>query len=331
MANRTRKITTIEEGDGVELDAAETPATSQEQTVAERLAELLARDGAECVSRIYRDNPKNAQNKREFLERVDEFVEEDYLAENWGGGRYVVYYKYRDENGESRSTTLTFAISDIHKGAKMAGATVAPVKQENGLLGAFIGNMTAEKMAGALAIVEAVKKIFAPPPPPVDFTELIKAFAAPRGPSVGDAVLIKALEGVNRPAPAPAPSILTQIKELNEVKELLNDSNNSESGGDTMDYFVKMGLQMLPVLLNKNAGNFEATGAAVRGNEFINGLIQNDPDLAGKFINAAAEKYGVEAAQKLAAGFGYSFEPAQENKQIESEAGATAQAEPVKG
>lgn len=326
---RTRKITTIEDtADAVELETVETPPPrGDEMTVAEKLAELMQQDGTECVSRIYKENTRNPQEKRVYLERKDFFVDEEYLAENWGGGRYVVYYKYIDVDGTRRQTSLTFSISDVYKGSRMSGGTVDAPKSENGLLGAFLGNMTPEKMAGALALVEGVKRLLAPPPPPVDVTELIKALAAPRAPSVGDAVLIKALEGVNRPAPAPAPSILTQLKELQEVKDIISNSETSQSGGD-MDTLIKIGLQMLPGLLQKNGGDYQATGAAVRDNPAITGLIANDPELAGRFITAAADKYGIEAAQKLAAGFGYSYEPAPAETSTET---AEITAEPKKG
>lgn len=327
-----KKITTIEE----EQEAAEnTPFIGNDQeaeeiggegaSVAERLADLIDATNAECISRIYKEDLRTgARGPREFLERVDSFCDEEYLAEKYGGGRYVIRYEYK-ENGQRKKTTIPFIISGDYRPKTSAPVPVqAPAKSD--ALGAFLGNLTAEKIGGIIAAIQGIKAIFAPPPPPVDMTELIKALATPRGPSVGDAVLIKALEGVNRPAPAPAPSILQQIKEINEVKEILGASNN-DAGGDSMDKFINIGLSMLPALLQRNGGNYAAAGAAVRENPFINGLIEKDPELLGRFCAATADKYGEQAARDLAAGFGYSYEntaPEQaETPQIETQPAAT--------
>ena len=329
-----KKITTIEE-----TEAATTPQQyelpgeieddfgSEGQSVAERLADLMEATGADCISRIYKeDYRQQGRGPREFLERVDNFVDEEYIAENYGGGRYVIRYEWK-ENGQRKKTTIPFIISGDYR-AKNAAPVPVQGATKTDALGAFLGNLTAEKIGGIMAAIQGIKAIFAPPPPPVDMTELIKALAAPRQ-NIGDAVLIKALEGVNRPAPAPAPSLLEQIKQINEVKDILG-AENSAGGNDTMDKFINMGLSMLPALLQRNGGNYQAAGAAVKENPFINSLIEKDPELLSRFCAATADKYGEQAARDLAAGFGYSYEntaqEAETTPQIENKA-----AEPPKG
>lgn len=310
---RTRKITTIEEQPDENEQTPVAVPIEQEQheavelSVSERIAEIKARGELdECISRVYEIT---GTKTREFIAKVDDLIEEDYLAENFGPGKYAVLYTYKSE-GVRKQTSQNFAVSSAYKGAKNASPVLASAQPQNGLLAGLLGNMTAaEKVTAAVALIEGVKKIFAPPPPPVDLTELLKVIAANRAPALGDAVIMKAME-MNRPAPVPAPSILEQIKQLNEVKELLKTEENAESGGDNMNFFIEQGLKLLPALLQKNGGSYQAAGAAVKDNPIITGLIQNDPELAGQFINAAAEKYGTEAAKQLAAGFGYSFEPA---------------------
>lgn len=329
-----KKITTIEEeaenaitapfvtlGD----DSAEEMA-GEGSSVAERLADLIEATNAECISRIYREDLRSGRGPREFLERVDAFCDEEYLAENYGGGRYVIRYEYK-ENGQRKKTSIPFVISGDYRPKNTALAPVQGMAKMDAI-SAFFGNLTAEKVGGIMAAIQGIKAIFAPPPPPVDMTELIKALAAPRQ-NIGDAVLIKALEGVNRPAQAPAPSILQQIKEINEVKEILGASDDA-GGNDSMDKFINMGLSMLPALLQRNGGNYQAAGAAVKDNPFINSLIEKDPDLLARFCEATRDKYGEQAARDLAAGFGWSYETAAQEQaatqQIENKT-----AEPPKG
>lgn len=316
MARNNKKNPSIELtlNDGVEDEQNAVEVRSgQELTVAERLAEYLAQDGCECVSRIYREDRRNPSQAREFLERVDNFVEEEYLADKWGGGSYVVRYQYKGNDGVRKSTSLSFRISDMYKGANVSAPTVAAPAPKTGLLGAFLQDLTTEKVAGMVALVEGVKKIFAPS---IDMTEVLKLAAAPRTPSIGEAVVLKALEGVNKPAQVatPAPSIIAQIKEVAQIKELLGNNEDENRGGDDMSVLAKMALSLLPDILKKNNNNYEAAGAAVKDNPAVVAALQNDPELAGEFLNAVAnsKNYGVEAAKKLALGFGYEFEPAPE-------------------
>lgn len=307
-----KRITTIEEEAAtpapVEMlgdDTAAEEIGGEGSSVAERLADLMEATGADCISRIYKEDYRNGgRGPREFLERVDSFVDEEYIAENYGGGRYVIRYEWK-ENGQRKKTTIPFIISGDYR-PKAAAPVPVQGTPKTDALGAFLGNLTAEKIGGIMAAIQGIKAIFAPPPPPVDMTELIKALAAPRQ-NIGDAVLIKALEGVNRPAAAPAPSLLQQIKEINEVKEILG-ADDSAGGNDSMDKFINMGLSMLPALLQRNGGNYQAAGAAVKDNPFINSLIEKDPDLLARFCEATRDKYGEQAARDLAEGFGWTYE-----------------------
>lgn len=313
MARKSKQIElTLNDGVDEEQNIVES-RSDQELTVAERLAEYLTQDGCECVSRIYREDRRNPSQVREFLERVDYFVEEEYLADKWGGGSYVVRYQYK-KDGERKSTSLSFRISDIYKGSNVAAPTVAAPATKTGFLGDFLQDLTTQKVAGMVALVEGVKKIFAPS---IDMTEVLKLAAAPRTPSIGEAVVLKALEGVNKPAQVatPAPSIIAQIKEVAQIKELLGNNNEDENrGGDEMSVIAKIALNLLPEILKKNNGNYEAAGASVKNNPAVVDALRADPELAGEFLNAVAnsKNYGVEAAKKLALGFGYEFEPAPE-------------------
>lgn len=309
----SRKKTIMIEDDVTEAASAQPSAateiesddTGEESSVIERLADLMESTGADCISRIYKEDMRKGGGPREFIERVDSFVEEDYLAETYGPGRYVIRYEYK-RNGERKKTTIPFAISGDYRPKNGAAVPMSATVQKD-TVSAFLSNLNAEKVAGIMAAIQGIKAIFAPPPPPVDLTELLKAVAAPRTLPVSDAVLIKAMD-MQRPLPPPQLSLLEQVKQVNQIKELLGAENES-AGGDSMDTVIKIGLSMLPALLQKNGGNYQATGAAARENPMIRGLIENDPELMGKFCEAAANRYGEQAARELADGFGYTFEP----------------------
>jgi hypothetical protein len=221
----------------------------------------------------------------------------------------MVFYIYRDKDGKRVQTSENFNISELYRGARDNVPARADRAPAGGFLGGFLENMTAEKVAGVVAAIQGLKAIFAPPPPPVDMTELIKALAAPKQ-NVGDAVLIKAMEMTRPAAPAPvaAPSMLQQIKDIQAVKELLNDSASSAGGNDTMDMIINAGLKMLPAILAQHGGNYQQAGAAVRENPLISGMVEKDPELLGEFCAAVRDKYGAQAARDVAAGYGFTFD-----------------------
>ena len=186
----------------------------------------------------------------------------------------------------------------------------APVPQQAPTISGLLGGLTSEKITAGVMLLKTVRDILAPPAPPVDLTRLIEVFAANnKAQTVSDAVMIKAMDSLQQQKSGA--SISQQLQDLKAIRELANDVNTNESeSGDTMD-FIKMGLSLLPALLQKQNGDFRATGAAVKDNALINTLISDNPDLATKFFESAAAKYGVEQAKQLAAGFGYNIE--QEN------------------
>lgn len=275
-----------------------------ELTASERIAEIKARGEIQGVkSRIYAVTSKG----REFVGTHDDIAEDDFLAEKYGPGKYLVFYIYRDKDGKRVQTSENFTISELYRGTR--DNVPAQAAHAHGVtLGGFLENITAEKVAGIMAAVQGLKAIFAPPPPPVDMTELIKALAAPKQ-NIGDAVLIKAME-MTRPAPQPvaAPSMLQQIKDIQAVKELLSDSGEAAGGNDTMNMLVNAGLKMLPAILAQHGGNYQQAGAAVRDNPLISGMIEKDPELLGEFCAAVRDKYGAQAAKDLAAGYGFTFD-----------------------
>lgn len=304
------KKTLIEETPVIETPVIQTEETEEaearevyELSASERIAEIKARGEIQGVtSRIYAITNKG----REFVGKHDDIAEDDYLAEKYGPGKYMVFYIYRDKDGHRVQTSENFNISELYRGTR-DNVPAQAARANGGTLGGFLENITAEKVAGIMAAVQGLKAIFAPPPPPVDMTELIKALAAPKQ-NIGDAVLIKAME-MSRPAPAPVatPSMLQQIKDIQAVKELLNDSAESAGGNDTMNMLVNAGLKMLPAILAQHGGNYQQAGAAVRDNPLISGMIEKDPELLGEFCAAVRDKYGADAARDLAAGYGYDF------------------------
>lgn len=318
MARKKNKL--IEDVDAAIIEAVRTPPPPiieepeepeetearevYELTASERIAEIKARGEIKDVtSRIYSITNKG----REFVGKYEDIAEDDYLAEKYGPGKYMVFYIYRDKDGRRVQTSENFNVSELYRGTRDNLPAQAANAPAGGFLGGFLQNLTAEKVTGIIAAVQGLKAIFAPPPPPVDMTELIKALAAPKK-NVGDEVLIKAME-MTRPAQptVAAPSMLQQIKDIQAIKDLLNDSAESAGGNDTMNMVINAGLKMLPAILAQHGGNYQQAGAAVRDNPLISGMIEKDPDLLVEFCAAVRDKYGAQAARDLAAGYGYEF------------------------
>ena len=342
MARRGKNLT--DEMDAAIIKAVTTPPPGSEEpeepeeaearevyelSASERIAEIKARGEIQGVlSRIYAITSKG----REFVGKYEDIAEDDYLAEKYGPGRYTVFYIYRDKDGKRVQTSENFNISELYRGTRdnvPANAARAPA---GGFLGGFLENMTAEKVAGVVAARQGIKAIFAPPPPPVDMTELIKALAAPKQ-NVGDAVLIKAMEMTRPAAPAPvaAPSMLQQIKDIQAVKELLNDSASSAGGNDTMSMIVEAGLKMLPDFIARYNGNYQQAGAAVRENPLISGFVEKDPELLAEFCAAVRDKYGAQAAKDLADGYGFTFDETTPAEAPQIETTTEQAAEPAAG
>lgn len=308
-----RRTTTIEEDseDKPEREVIGNVAVETIETVgesaAERIEAKMSAEGADPVSRIYREDLRKGSNeKREYLDTVYKYAGEEYIAENYGGGRYVVRYQWR-EKGDIKKSSLSFAISEDFRKKESQNLQSQP---QNNAINSFLNGLTETKILAIAGAVKAVKELFSPQ---IDMTELVKALAINRPQAVGDQVIIEALK-TQRPPEPPRPSLLSQIKEAQEAIDLLKGNENEEttSGSDTMDY-VKMGLQLLPMLLQKNGQDYEAAGREAKNMPFIEDLIREDQTLATKFIEAAKNKYGDQAAKQLANGFGWAYgeQPAQ--------------------
>ena len=95
---RKKTTTTVEE----------TEVTPEEQTtqvelgggqlsIAEKLAQIIDPENDELFCRIYKQSGNRNAPTREFIERVDGvLVDEEYIAENYGGGCYFVRYVFKE-------------------------------------------------------------------------------------------------------------------------------------------------------------------------------------------------------------------------------------------
>lgn len=292
---------------------------------------------ANLICRVYRDlgRAENGKILREFCGKFDTILDEQAIGEAFGPGKYCLQYTWRI-NGERKDTTRNYNIgrefAKFEKSkegaagvAANAPAVIPPqANAAGGLLGNLLGNLTADKVAAGVAILEGIKKFLAPPPAP-DYTPLFKMMLeSQRGQTVGDAVVIEALKQANKPA-APAPTVMEQINNLKAVRDAFAGDfaggENSNRGSDKMDMFIEMGLKYLPELLAKHNNNYNAVGAEVAKNNFVQNLIKSDHDLTQTFFAVAAEKYGKDAAMQLANGFGVQIdfndgEAAQQPQQI---------------
>lgn len=291
----------------------------------------------EVYGRIYRIiSPLESVGRpaREFVGKVEERVDEDYIGRIFGPGRYNIHYRVTRSDGSKFERDETFNIGQEYakKDVPQAPVKQAPAATFGGLdVGALLGGLTVEKITALGAAVKMFRDFIAPPQqPPIDVTKLLEIIAANTRPqSISDAVLIQAMQSLQKQNTPP--SLLQQMRELKEIKETLKDETAEETDGEggQMSFLLEQAFKYLPSLLAANKNNFQATGAQVRENPMVAGLIRNNPDLAQEFIERAALTYGRENAESLARGFGLQLTPApvqqqQENSQadgLESEAG----------
>ena len=278
----------------------------------------------EVYGRIYRIiSPLESVGRpaREFVGKVEERVDEDYIGRIFGPGRYNIHYRVTRSDGSKFERDETFNIGQEY--AKKDGPQ-QPVKQAaastlGGLdLGAVLGGLTVEKITAIGAGLKLIKDFLAPPPPPpaVDVAKLLEIFAANNRPQpVSDALLIQAMQSLQKTNTPP--SLLQQMRELKEIKETLKDETADETDGEggQMSFLLEQAFKYSPSLLAANKQDFRATGAQARELPMVAGIIRNNPDLATEFINRAAQQYGRENAQQLAAGFGLQLTPIQQQEQ----------------
>lgn len=274
-------------------------------------------DGVEVNGRIYRITTAMesvGRPGREFIGKVYELVDEEFIATNYGPGRYNIHYRMK-LNGKTYERDNTYNIGKEFAQAAQASKVTPPPPSNpaqapvlGGLdLGGLLGGLTVEKITAIGAAVKLIKEFLAPPPPPpqVDVTKLLEIIAANNRPqSVSDAVIIQAMQSLQKQNAQP--SLLQQVRELKEVKEALTDETAGDVDGEggQMNFLIEQAFKYLPSLLAAKQNNFQAVGREVSTNPMVAGLIRNNPDLATEFINRAAATYGPENAAALAAGFG---------------------------
>lgn len=290
-------------------------------------------NGEEINGRIYRLYPVSRAGNRpmtEFVGRVTEIVDEDFIGREFGPGNYRVIYRIKRASGESETKQFNVNIGQeyarFHKAPEMAPEApkaAAPVLGGGFDFAGLLAGLTAEKIAAIGLVLGKLKEFLAPPQPPkpdVDLTRLLEIMLSNnKQQSVSDAILIKAMDGMQKQAAAP--SVIEQLRQMKEIKEAFTEeleNENNQGDNEEMDFLINKAFQILPGLLAKKNNDYRAVGQEVSNNSFINGLIQDNPELAGKFFEEAIKKYGVENAQKLAAGFGYNLAPQQQTEAVKA-------------
>lgn len=283
-------------------------------TVESALDELLNQfdEGVEICGRVYRiTTPVDSVGKpsREAVGKVNEIVDEDYIGRTFGSGSYLIKYSLKDgTRTEYKSMTVHIGKEYDKFRTPKETAPAQAAAQIGGLdLGGILGSLTVEKLAVIGGLVKTVKEIFAPAQQPqVDMTRLMEIMLQNnKQQSVSDAVLVKCLDGMQKQNETP--SILDQVTQFKAIKDAMKDEfdDNDDEKGDTMNFFLEKAFEYLPALLQKNKNDYQAVGREARDNPLVKSIINSDPELTKKFFEKAVESYGVEAANQLAAGFGY--------------------------
>lgn len=288
----------------------------------------------EVYGRIYRiTSPVESVGRpaSEFVGKVAERVDEDYIGRYFGPGRYKIDWRITKSDGTKEKRNEIFNIGSEYaeiyaaeqakkakKAETVAPAPAAPLTLGGLDLGGILGGLTVDKITAIGAGLKLIKDFLAPPPPPpaVDVAKLLEIFAANNRPQpVSDALLIQAMQSLQKTNTPP--SLLQQMRELKEIKETLKDETADETDGEggQMSFLIEQAFKYLPSLLAANKQDFRATGAQARELPMVEGIIRNNPDLATEFINRAAQQYGSENAQQLAAGFGLQLTPIQQQQQ----------------
>lgn len=287
------------------------------ETLAERLEALCLDDGAELHARIYRVQKAANGKGRVFVGALDDYADEEYIADQYGGGTYLICYTWK-ENGRTQRTTTQMTIAEEYGREK-----AAPVENKSLFSRIFGDGFSSDDLEAGISLLKTVRDLIAPPQPQIDLPALITALNSNKGPSVSDSVMIAAMDSLK--AQNNKNSISQQIQDLKALKELTGDSSgvlggdDEEEGADNMDFLIKTGLKLLPDLLQAKNGNFQAAGEEARKNATINALLLENHDLAQKFFEAAAAKYGDAAAKQLAEGFGFNITRQQPAAQIPAE------------
>ena len=277
----------------------------------------------EIYGRVYRiTSPVDSVGRpsSEFVGKVTERVFEDYIGPIFGPGRYKIHYCVTRSDGSKFVRDEYFNIGKEFAKKEPAAPVQAPAPSLD--LGGLLGGLTVEKITAIGAGLKLIKDFLAPPPPPpaVDVAKLLEIFAANNRPQpVSDALLIQAMQSLQKTNTAP--SLIQQMRELKEAKEILTDeigADGNDGEGGQMSFLIEQGLKLLPSLLTATNNNFQAAGVQARENPMVAGLIRNNPDLAQEFIKRAALTYGRENAENLARGFGLQLTTVQPQEQQET-------------
>lgn len=323
--------------------------TTENNEFQDLIDELESQNYTEITARIYRrDKNDTATIGRpptgEFLQKVNFIVDDSYLAETFGPGFYTVKYRLKKDGEKPRDTQNKFTISQdvlTSRTPQKQAAQQMAGDVGGGLIQAgqkFLNGLTLEKLTMIGAAIKGFRDFIAPPPPPpVDFVKLLEVFGnmanKPQTPTLNDTIVLQALQGMQKQQQGP--DIFKQIEMIDKLKELVRKDETTQQTGDTMEY-IKLAMQFLPQLLQKQKGDFRAVGQQVRENALIKNLIADNPDLTRQFMAAAVEKYGPENAGKLAAGFGYKAQfvpgmnPEQSEEETEEETEETQEETPKK-
>lgn len=265
----------------------------------------------ELCGRVYRiTTPIDSVGKpsREAVGKVYEIVDEDYIGKNFGSGTYLIKYSIKDSS-RTEYKSLTMHIGKEYDKFRTPKAPEAAPAQSTfgGLdLGGILGTLTVDKLAVISGVIKTVKDIFAPPQPQIDMTKMFELMMTNKQQNVSDAVLVKCLDGIQKQNTPP--SITQQITEFKALKDAFKDefdNSEEEEKGDTMNFLLEKAFEFLPALLQKKNNDYKAVGREARENPVVKSIINSDPDLTKKFFEKAVKDYGVEAANQLAAGFGY--------------------------
>lgn len=282
-------------------------------------------DGVEICGRVYRrTTPVDSVGKpsQEAVGKVDEIVDEDYIGRTFGSGSYLVKYSISDaQQTVYKSVTMHIGKEyDKFRDKPQAGqATQQTAQTVGGLdLGGILGGLTVEKIAVIGGIIKQVKDFLAPPQPQIDMTRLMEIMLTNnKQQSVSDAVIIKAMDGMQKQNTPP--SIAQQVAEFKALKEAFaDDIVDNEEKGDSMNFLLDKAFEYLPQLLQKKNNDYQAVGMEARENPLVKSIINSDPELTKKFFERAVESYGVDAANKLAAGFGYTVTQQPQNMEVQN-------------
>ena len=169
----------------------------------------------------------------QFVGKVDEIVDEDYIGRHFGGGKFKLRFTVTDQKGQTEKQDIVYNIDDSYNKylkelptpPAPAPLPVAPVPEKENGAGNFIDKifqkLTPDYITAFSLSIKTIKELFPPRPQP-DYMELMKIIAANNNkPAFSDSVVMKAMEMQQQQQRAQSP--ISQLKELREIKEFFTD------------------------------------------------------------------------------------------------------------